>query len=425
MNNTTIPAFFIIYNRNQMKNRHTDVVIIGGGISGLYAAQKCVQQGLHVTLLEKSTRLGGRICTVYGENYQLEAGAGRFASNHTLLQSLLKQYNLTATPNSKRYQYNGKPSPAQHLLKRVMHRVKQYPSERLMTMTFRQLCIEILGVHDTQLLITTFGYDAEFDLSNAYTTVDMFKRDFMTHTYFGCKEGLSELVHRMGSFVAQHARIYMSTKVIRIEEQSSQCIVHSIDKNGRPRHYKCSVVICAIPKSGLETLESTTQSQKALINKVSPVSLHRIYGKFPSEPKSWFSNVFRVATEDPIRQFIPINKQNGVAMISYSDTRCADYWKRHADRGNDHLKSEVLKHLHAVFPNVSHIPDPEWVKSFYWSDGVHLWKPGTDVDATVKKIQCMSDRILVAGEAFCKIQGWIEGALSSVEDVMPYVLRCV
>lgn len=408
-----------------MKNTQTDVVIIGGGITGLYAAQEFIRQGLRVLVLEKNNRLGGRICTVYGNDYQLEAGAGRFASNHVLLRSLIKAYGLTEGPNSRRYQYKGKPSPTQHLLKRLMQQAKAYPRDQLINMTFRQLCDLVLGKTDSDLLMTTFGYDAEFNISNAYTTLEMFKRDFMTHTYYGCKEGLSELIARMASYIRLHARIYLSTVVNGIESNAAHCTVHATDRNGVSRKYTCKAVLCAIPKVDLEKLESTTRAQKQLINCVSPVSLHRIYGRFPSQPKPWFSNVFRTSTADKIRQFIPINKHKGIAMVSYSDTSCADYWKRHAGEGNDHLKTEVLKHLHAVFPNIPNIPEPAWVKSYYWSEGVHLWKPGTDVDVTIDKIQKMSNRVFVAGEAFCKIQGWIEGALASVNDIISHVLDCV
>ena len=56
------------------------IVIIGGGISGLYAATKLI--GEKITLLEKSNRLGGCICTHYENDLTYETGAGRFNKYH-------------------------------------------------------------------------------------------------------------------------------------------------------------------------------------------------------------------------------------------------------------------------------------------------------------------------------------------------------
>lgn len=415
--------------KNNRAKHTTDVIIIGGGVSGLYAAQKCIANGLSVMLIEKEKRLGGRIHTIYGNGYQYETGAGRFAQTHVLLRKLLREYDLTEVANSKRYSFNGGRTPAQGILRTLIRMAKNVPYDKLISVTFKSLCQELLGVNQTQLLIHSFGYNAEFEIANAYTAINMFKRDFLSHAYFSCKEGFSELIRRMERFVSKYSLIYTLTEVKCITNKPNECvIVHAVDRNGILRQYNCKAVICTIPKNDLEKLEQLTTYQRDLINNVAPVSLHRLYGKFPVNPKPWFSNVFRTSTDDDIRQFIPVNKKQGLAMVSYSDTHNADMWKKHADKGNNHLQKEVLKHLHAVFPNVHSIPQPQWVKSYYWPAGVHLWKAGTDVDTVVPQIQHITGddgRVFVAGEAFCKIQGWIEGALSSVEDIMPHVLHIV
>ncbi len=55
-----------------------DVVIIGGGISGLAAAWELQQHGVSYTLLEASARLGGKVVTEYTDGFILEAGADSF-----------------------------------------------------------------------------------------------------------------------------------------------------------------------------------------------------------------------------------------------------------------------------------------------------------------------------------------------------------
>ena len=71
-----------------------DVLILGGGISGLYLGIELLKQNREVLLLEKSSRLGGRIYTIKHKNHTIESGAGRFSECHQMLFKLLQRYNL-------------------------------------------------------------------------------------------------------------------------------------------------------------------------------------------------------------------------------------------------------------------------------------------------------------------------------------------
>ena len=71
-----------------------DVIILGAGISGLYLGIELLKQNRQVSILEKTSRVGGRIDTIHHENHILEAGAGRFSECHQMLFKLLQRYNL-------------------------------------------------------------------------------------------------------------------------------------------------------------------------------------------------------------------------------------------------------------------------------------------------------------------------------------------
>ena len=74
-----------------------DIIIIGGGVSGLYAALK-LNKNKKVLLLEKEQHFGGRIYTDYfsidSKKYSLEAGAARILETHNLMIQLIKKMNL-------------------------------------------------------------------------------------------------------------------------------------------------------------------------------------------------------------------------------------------------------------------------------------------------------------------------------------------
>ena len=51
-----------------------DVVIIGAGIGGITAATLLAQQGLHVTVLEKNSRPGGRCDRISRDGHHFDTG---------------------------------------------------------------------------------------------------------------------------------------------------------------------------------------------------------------------------------------------------------------------------------------------------------------------------------------------------------------
>ena len=80
---------------------HTDVLIIGGGLSGLHTAYECHKRGIEYLLLEARDRLGGRILSWHTDkqeyNPQLAAfdlGPSWFWPGQTRMHSLLTELSL-------------------------------------------------------------------------------------------------------------------------------------------------------------------------------------------------------------------------------------------------------------------------------------------------------------------------------------------
>lgn len=83
------------------------VVVIGGGISGLACAYKLQQSGVPVTLLESTDRVGGLMGTVEKNRFLFETGPQSFQGTETLLQ-LIRELGIenelcTADPKAPRY----------------------------------------------------------------------------------------------------------------------------------------------------------------------------------------------------------------------------------------------------------------------------------------------------------------------------------
>jgi oxygen-dependent protoporphyrinogen oxidase len=71
------------------------VLIIGGGISGLAAAWELQQQGVAYTLLEGSDRLGGKILTVRENGFIIEGAADSFLVQKPWAWQMCKEAGLT------------------------------------------------------------------------------------------------------------------------------------------------------------------------------------------------------------------------------------------------------------------------------------------------------------------------------------------
>jgi oxygen-dependent protoporphyrinogen oxidase len=55
-----------------------DVVVVGGGVSGLVAARRLGQSGARVGLLERTSKLGGMVGTIHDDGYLIEQGPDSF-----------------------------------------------------------------------------------------------------------------------------------------------------------------------------------------------------------------------------------------------------------------------------------------------------------------------------------------------------------
>ena len=121
-----------------------------------------------------------------------------------------------------------------------------------------------------------------------------------------------------------------------------------------------------------------------------------------------------MTTNNNIRFIIPINQEEGIIMISYTDNKYADYWYNiYKKEGIRVLNRELQTKIQEIFPDKK-IPLPKHTKVFYWKHGVAYYQPNFDSRNDLKKIRQPFPElpIYIHGENYSEknIQ-WIEGAL--------------
>ena len=71
-----------------------EIIVIGAGVAGLAAACRLRERGCHVTLLERSDRVGGRASSKLREGFRLDSGAHHVCATDRNLLGLIADAGL-------------------------------------------------------------------------------------------------------------------------------------------------------------------------------------------------------------------------------------------------------------------------------------------------------------------------------------------
>ena len=372
-----------------------DLIVVGGGIAGLYMADKYLEKypNARICVLEKSARLGGRIKTIRDNgSTHYEAGAGRINKRHLRVLKLVKSLGLNLIEIGR-----ASNTEVQSKIISVIKVVKKMPRLEAIKLTFGDACDQVFGKQEKERIRGLFGYNSVFDDMNAYDSIHMFKNSFNKEPYFVIKEGYDAVITRLRDKLKHLANIYTDCDVVSISDSS---VVTT--KDGRM--FKGGLVVCAVPRASLLKLFPEAEEK---LDSVAPVALNRMYGFV--DP-TWLSQCPVTTTRDHIRQFIPINPDTGLAMVTYSDTHDAMYWHK------NHTLTNLNAHLKSLFGR--NAPVARGIRNYFWAAGSHFWRPGVSSAQMKKQVMFLKRNVVVVGEAYSGDQGWVEGALSTVDNAI-------
>jgi protoporphyrinogen oxidase len=410
-----------------------DIVIVGAGIAGLHTAieAKKLNKKLKILVLEKYENPGGRMVTIHttvqNKKLQYECGAGRINASDKRLLNLIKHYNLNTHKLSDETlwrKYGTTESSPNHFTEFWYEICKEFallPIEERRNKTLRDLAIETMGVEVAKSLLETYPYRAEIEVASAESAIDLYLYLSKNPHFSILKEGFSALISLMVKD-AKKLGVDFKTEIVAnrvdLDAKTNLYKVTAI-KNKECKTFHANHVILAVPKNALQKIYPFSPDNK-LVQAVKMEPLLRIYSVY--KDASWFPPA-NVVTNSPLRYIIPVNKEQGLIMSSYLDSRDIELWTDLYEKGhNEELIEKIHNETCALFPELDIKDKPIFTTPEIWRDGCSYWLTGADYKKlskdALRPLPESYPNLHLVGESFCLKQQWIEGALEHADELI-------
>ena len=426
-----------------------DIVVVGGGVGGLYTAFALSrsQDVRSVHVLEARGSIGGRIRTKYAPSGAplYEEGAWRISNEHTRMMRLCADLGLemlevdSEGPGSFRKwldpgacEVPASPAPE-----------AACPSGALSSW---DAAAERLGVRGADLEGARSGYAGMGIMasgSDAYGVETAEKATRASARYYVPRGGMSKICERLREEFERRprCRVHLKTRVVDVRLSDSDCYMVLCeervgDNTFSGKTFRADAVVAAAPPSHVAKWESVRLHLAPILAALESVPLLKVF----SEAAPAFAKATGLAGRpfhvkaNTLGQQIISNTYPGTSLVQLAYCAgqraealehlrlCGDVMGPLAREISGLVSSDAQEMLERAIVSEAHTVH-------FWSEAVHVWKPSYNLDVAVKSPQaCLMPhvalpRFFLCGEAFSTIQGWGEGALQTAELVATEAAR--
>jgi len=408
-----------------MTIKYYDIIIIGSGISGLYSALNIhkFHPNTSFLVLEKYKKqwIGGRTSNEKFHEVSIVTGAGVGRKNKDkLLIKLMNEIGIEYSEYKSVIHY----SQFNHLdIIKIINKLKilyhEYP--KLHDKTFKQFFIQTLGEQLYEKFIMSVGY-TDYENADIYETLYNYGMDDDKGGWIGLnipwKKMIDTLYYKIGT---KHFKF--SSDVISIQKIKSSPCLFEIKTQNKILYYSNKVII-ATTISGIKTLVPGASNENSIYQQIHGQPFLRLYAKFDKKSSEIMKKYITTYTivPGPLQKIIPIDSDKGVYMIAYNDNKNTLLLKNYLQNTpkNRDLYCELIEKSLGIPNGTLLILD---IKDYYWPIGTHYYEPLKrekfhNREDFLYQVQHPEKGMLVVGEAVSKHQGWVEGALESVNAVL-------
>ena len=406
-----------------MTSKYFDIIVVGGGLSGLYSAYniKKMFPKINLLVLESNKRefIGGRIGNYkfYGQDIVIAAGVGREDTNELLIK-LLKELDINYTSFVVDMHYSKQIKNVINVkeylikLRTIYNKYKNPPS-----ITFKKFFVEHLGLKEYNDFVISSGY-SDYANEDVYEVLYYYQMEDNAPGWTALNISWSKLVSKLCQKIG-YQNIITSAKVENINKlvDNSFQLTTTINQNKTKMYYSNKVIIA----TRISSVQKFFPRLK-IYKEIHGQPFLYIYAKFDKQSSELMSQLVTTYTIVPglLQKMIPFSKS--VYMIAYCDNKNAEIlqkYKENTPKNRRFFEKQVEEAL-GIIPNSLKIVG---LKDFYWPIGTHYYEPldlkkYVNRNEFIKEVQHPETGILVVGENVSRKQGWTEGALESVHAVL-------
>ena len=398
------------------------IIIIGAGISGLYMGYLLKKLNKEFLIIESSDRYGGRVYMDYFLDKQvpLGAGVGRFKKDK-LLYELCHELNVPVNKYISNISYSDKLKSDNiddiDILKYVSKLKKIYKDKNISrTITF----LSFLKKHckDYYKFIKKCGF-SDFIHADIVDTLEDYGFDDLVSGWEAFSIKWQVLLDNIYNILKHN--IILNENVIRVN-YDKKYIETNIENN--IKKYKYDQLVCSTTVDISRNIFQNNKKIFNILNDLNVQTFSRIYAKIKKGNELLKEKVKNLTVLDSfLEKIIPTDTENGIYMIGYNDNYCADkgfgyFTTMDQKEVNSILEKEIEKNFGIEVEVI-------YTKIAYWNNGTTYYKPlkkeYKNRDEWLSLARNPVKDIYFIGEGFSKNQGWVEGSLKSVKDIMDII----
>jgi hypothetical protein len=360
-----------------------DIIIVGGGIAGLYSAYKIKKKypRINILILERNREgyLGGRTGNDMFEGEKIVTGAG-IGRKHKdiLLIKLLKELEIKTHEFITGTNYATTIIPQCDVKDVFLNLKKQYNRNIHGDMTFKQYATSIIGKSQYKQFVICAGY-TDYEAESAYETLYHYGFDDNYSSWTGIhipwKTLVEKLAKKIGLGNILHSQSVQNIRPIKNGNDTTYVIDTKINLS-KTNRFEAKHVIIATTIEPLKKMLPGASSKNSIYQQIHSQPFLRIYGKFSKNSidtmKSYVPGLLIVP--GPLYKIIPINPNKGVYMIAYIDNVPATLLHKYA-KNTKYNRETLARLLEKSIGIPNNVLELENISEYYWSEGTHYFDP--------------------------------------------------
>ena len=395
-----------------------DLIVIGGGIAGLYLSYlyKQYYPNSKLLLIERNKTLGGRAgkSLFYNTEVVTGAGIGRLKKD-LILQQLMGELNMPIKTfmTGHHYAYNIKMTTKEAI--KIWNKLRKQYLKYPVIATFKDFATFVLGTQKYKEFITFAGF-TDYEKEDVYDTLFHYGFEDNLCDFEGFRVDWSLLVDKLATFLGKK-NILLEQEVINIAKNKDIFCVEL--ENGKLISTKKVVISTTI-----SSVNKLVTKYNTFYKQIKGQPFLRVYGKFAKHCREIIKEYVPTTTivKGPLQKILPMNSDKGIYMISYSDNKSAIELSKHIENTMENRSyfCNLLEKALGISKNTLELVG---IQGIYWEIGTHYYKPTEENrEEFIYKLQRPLKGMFVVGEMISLDQGWVEGALQSVDNVINEVL---